>query len=519
MKQLALIFLMVSFIYTLTAPNQPGLHIEENQTVVFGKDTTSAGIKLLWYPSKAALRAGKTNTTEWIQANVGPFSTAFGVDTEARGNYSSALGLSTWALSYGETSVGRFSLGGGNQNSWLATDPLFEVGNGSSSMNRSNAFTVFKNGNAEIQSSLKLGDHAGTSISNGTVRYTGSDIQGRVGGVWRSLTDGSNSGGSTPWSTIGSNIYYNNGNVGIGTSDPIDNIFIFGNNGISETMGISIRNGKTTIPLDGGPPTGPSSTGRIWQTLDRLNMGLADGTSKISFDDSTILLDSPNFSTNWGFNFQHFNANFASTYQRQTWIKKAWRGDLGDYLYLGSTGNRDITNQHAMLLTQSDGIQFGKANTNDGDGLGDNRIKLNFNSVQNSISSTTHLDISVLNNKNVRFFANGTVGGVTIGTGILPSGYRLSIDGKVAAEEILVQLSGLWPDYVFSNDYQLMDLNKLKIYVEENDRLPGVPSATEIADDGIKLGEMQKLQMEKIEELTLYILQLEKRISELEQNQ
>jgi hypothetical protein len=178
----------------LFSQNQPGLHIADNHTVVFGIDTISGGDKVLWYPSKAAFRAGRTSTTEWIQENVGVFSTAFGSGTEARGSYSAAFGLGTWALSFAETSVGRYSLGGGNLNSWLPTDPLFEVGNGLSPNARSNAMTVFKNGNTEIQSSVKVGEHQGANPAAGTIQYnsTTQDYEGwdNQHNEWKSLTSG-----------------------------------------------------------------------------------------------------------------------------------------------------------------------------------------------------------------------------------------------------------------------------------------------------------------------------------------
>ncbi len=170
MKHYLLLFMM-SQSYLLFSQTQPGLHVAENHTVVFGQDTTSTGDKLLWYPSKAAFRAGRTPTTEWIQENVGGFSAAFGSGTEARGLYSSAFGLSTWAFSYAETSLGRYSLGGGNLFSWIGTDALFEVGNGGSSSSRSNALTVYKNGNADIQHSVSIGDHVGTTPTAGTIQY------------------------------------------------------------------------------------------------------------------------------------------------------------------------------------------------------------------------------------------------------------------------------------------------------------------------------------------------------------
>ena len=96
------------------------------------------------------------------------------------------------------------------------------------------------------------------------------------------------------------------------------------------------------------------------------------------------------------------------------------------------------------------------------------------------------------------------------------NGYLLSVDGKVMAEEMRIENSSGWPDYVFEEGYELKSLGHLKNEIENLGHLPGVPSAESIEEEGIRVGEMQKKQMEKIEELTLYILQLHERIEKLE---
>lgn len=94
--------------------------------------------------------------------------------------------------------------------------------------------------------------------------------------------------------------------------------------------------------------------------------------------------------------------------------------------------------------------------------------------------------------------------------------YKLLVKGKVLCEEVRVQLRSDWPDYVFLPDYQLMKLEDLANYIEDYHHFPGVPSAGTIAKNGIDSGEMDKVLLEKIEELSLYILQLEQRLKVLE---
>ena len=75
-----------------------------------------------------------------------------------------------------------------------------------------------------------------------------------------------------------------------------------------------------------------------------------------------------------------------------------------------------------------------------------------------------------------------------------------------------------WPDYVFREDYVLMPLKNLRSFISENGHLPKVPSADNIEASGMDVGEMQKLMMEKIEELTLYILQLQAEIDSMKRS-
>ena len=110
-----------------------------------------------------------------------------------------------------------------------------------------------------------------------------------------------------------------------------------------------------------------------------------------------------------------------------------------------------------------------------------------------------------------------STGEVGIGTATTKTGYRLSVDGKVAAEELLIEDSGNWPDYVFEDGYELMSLEQLEESIQQNNHLPGMPTAVEVEENGFSVGEMQKILLEKLEELTLYTIEQEKRINALEQ--
>ena len=167
-------------------------------TGTYGTGTLSlsgAGTRMFWYPGKAAFRAGGVSGTDWNNTNVGAYSVAFGYDAIASGSYSTAFGLGntasgylatvfgasttasgvesvtfgfstsatayasiaagyhTSATAYGDFAMGRYNVGGVSPTSWNPIDPLFEVGNGTSSV-PADAFVVYKNGDATVQGTL-----------------------------------------------------------------------------------------------------------------------------------------------------------------------------------------------------------------------------------------------------------------------------------------------------------------------------------------------------------------------------
>ena len=106
-------------------------------------------------------------------------------------------------------------------------------------------------------------------------------------------------------------------------------------------------------------------------------------------------------------------------------------------------------------------------------------------------------------------------GAVAVGRSTVPNGYQLAVEGHVRAREIRVD-QDTWPDYVFKEGYDLLSLKEIQQYIQERGHLPNIPSAKKVEADGVELGKMNRLLLEKIEEQMLYILQLEKRIKQLE---
>ncbi|GAB3519131.1 hypothetical protein [Emticicia fontis] len=101
------------------------------------------------------------------------------------------------------------------------------------------------------------------------------------------------------------------------------------------------------------------------------------------------------------------------------------------------------------------------------------------------------------------------------GGSTIPAGYKMSVDGKVICTELEVLVTP-WPDYVFKPNYRLKPLPEVENFILTNGHLPNIPKAEEIENKALAVGNMSKLQMEKIEELTLYLIEINKRLKKVE---
>jgi len=101
-----------------------------------------------------------------------------------------------------------------------------------------------------------------------------------------------------------------------------------------------------------------------------------------------------------------------------------------------------------------------------------------------------------------------------VGIGTLNPSHLLTVNGAIRAKEIIINTG--WADDVFSSGYKLLSLAETESYIKKSGRLPGIPSAKEVEERGVSVGESQSLLLRKIEELTLHMIQMEKRVAELE---
>jgi hypothetical protein len=107
-------------------------------------------------------------------------------------------------------------------------------------------------------------------------------------------------------------------------------------------------------------------------------------------------------------------------------------------------------------------------------------------------------------------------GNVGIGTAVVGTDYKLAVAGTIAAQKLKITSLG-WADFVFDPKYKLPSLNEIEQFVKTHKHLPDVPSAEDVKKDGIDVGSMDKILLQKIEELTLYLINEHTRNDELQQ--
>jgi hypothetical protein len=161
-----------------------------------------------------------------------------------------------------------------------------------------------------------------------------------------------------------------------------------------------------------------------------------------------------------------------------------------------------------MIVDRTTGIPSIKAGD---EGNGNGHVMIEGHSSGNPRANTVRL-----NN-----YTNGDVvlvnGGGNVGIGTTNADCKLTVKGKIKAEEIVVVADVPKSDYVFEEEYKLRTLEEVEQFVKTNKHLPEVPSATEFKENGYSIGEMDDILLRKVEELTLYMIAQEKRIQKLEE--
>ncbi|HCP94876.1 MAG TPA: hypothetical protein DIU05_12700 [Bacteroidetes bacterium] len=127
---------------------------------------------------------------------------------------------------------------------------------------------------------------------------------------------------------------------------------------------------------------------------------------------------------------------------------------------------------------------------------------------------TNNLAPYQIRRNNITFFSIDTFGQVWVKTPGVSNQFRFSVDGWMRVREIYVNNDG-WADYVFDDAYKLLPLNELDLFIRKNKHLPNIPTAAQVKEKQLPVGDTQRLLLEKVEELTLYIIRQQKEIDEL----
>lgn len=220
----------------------------------------------------------------------------------------------------------------------------------------------------------------------------------------------------------------------------------------------------------------------------------------------------------------------------QSWSLQGNAGTNPATNFIGTTDNKELvfkTNNEERFKI-ADGRSFFNINTVDGDGIDiiDNTPSKNsgtdvvwIKSVHPQVNDVGLLTISTANWQYPIFSAreNGKilmgVNGYNYSFASCSdcSNYRLFVRDGIKTEKVKVDVASAngWADYVFNKNYKLLSLSDVEKHIDEKGHLPNVPSAEDVVENGINLGEMDAKLLEKIEELTLYVIQLNKDIKQV----
>jgi hypothetical protein len=370
----------------------------------------------------------------------------------------------------------------------------------------------------EVEGGIRLGWTYNDAVLNGVLRWDENekDFQGWNGEDWKSLIG--------YWDFSGNNIFTNTvGNVGIGTSNPLEKLEVSG--GIK--LGNTTNTGVGTIRWNGTKFEGRTSSG--WNSLmgywergfgvDDIvyigKVGLGNTTNawaKLSIEvgdpidpwDGGISLnvELPQFDNSRSYMIQSdegfkMKSDYGYSFYDNTGANIRLRIDYNGNIGIGTTipsqklevnGNIKVPLGSKIILGhESQAYVVGFEDGQDTEGL-------KFHTAQG--------DAMI-----IRWDKK-------VGIGTSNPTELLSVNGKIRSKEIIVNNTG-WSDFVFEEDYNLRSLTEVETFIKENKHLPEIPTAKDVQENGVSLGEMQSKLLQKIEELTLYLIEQEKSIEQL----
>lgn len=453
---------------------------------------------------------------------------------------------------YNGTAWAAVNSGGGVSNNWAASgNNIFNNNTGNVGIGASTGlkeklsvkgdiFVSFANPNDLVNGGnrAEINLH-GSSTGGGRINFLNADTTVGAHINYYRLTNTVNQFSFNHGSNTHQLSLHNNGNVGIGLSAPLEKLDVDGSIRSREDLlsdgkviadGIVSGSGLSTpgnLAVQGiGYIAGNVTTNQNLSVGGTSSFqGAVSGSSSASFTGAVNSNAEMNINNNSGI------LNFKSSGVDKVFVQLS-----GDDLRVGtfsgnSTGGFIVRTNGANRMVVNNLGNVGIGTTTPGSTLHvQGRGLFRGAGEVITVDGTSNPNIGFYNNGTFKSFISQTPTNLVIGVNggalqldatqiaigaVIPaaSGYKLTVTGKVICEELKVQLQGAWPDYVFQEKYNLMPMDELRNFINSNNHLPNIPAAAAIEKNGMEVGEMQRKMMEKIEELTLYILQLEEKIN------
>jgi hypothetical protein len=480
----------LAFLYSAAANSQTeGMRLTTTGNVGIGTATPGSLLEVSGNNSPTA--AVKTTGITLAQMLVGDASNSFGLQYYPAGNCCWPAGTSVMTTGssagnlvfYTQNPI-QFNIGGTERARFSATGN-FGLGN----INPTEKLDV--TGNIKFSGALMPNNLAGTAGQVLTSAGPG------LAPTWAAT-----GGGSSQWTTLSPHIYFNTGNVGIGT-------------GVAAPAAkLDVLMGSTTQPA-------LKIKSIAAQTANTFELQNATGTPLIkikptdgvTYGQSMITIDGDNKTNNPALAVSNIGNGFSGL---------SFTAAGGGSLELGNFNASPIwyyTNKHAKWMVNSGFLDPGSNDSYTFEHM--NQTATTTLMLLKGQAAQTGDMLRIKNSADADLFRIPADGGGyfagNVGIGITNTttdpDYKLFVDKGIKTKKVKVTQTA-WPDYVFHQQYKLPSLTEVEKYIKANNHLPEVPSAKEIETDGLNLGDNQATLLKKIEELTLYIIDLNKKSEE-----
>ena len=521
------------------------LHITEGANVLFGADTTGPALgfqnvqrKVYWNAAKGSLHvgglsgyAGRGNF--WSDSLTGNYAFSAGSSNLTSGDYSNALGVFNRVTGEASIAIGHNNIASGQYgitlggNATASGQNSVAIGGGAKAMGvnslaignftatndneiRIGALDMPGNGKAGIntldpKSFLEINspvDSAAFSISASGTRFNATIKKGVYSDAFNDTTLDI-AGPNTNTSIAIAHTVFKNGNIGIGTGKPqtgihlkgiLGQLRIEGNENAIEFFNDTDYSGSispntnyvSSLVLAGLVLQSATNYPILFYTLGNKERMRITPTGEVGIG-----------TTNPG------------TYK--LWVNGAIRGNTATVDGTVGIGTTSATSPLSFSNVIGKKISFFNVDANNDYGIGIQNNEMQFYSPV-ATKMTFGKGTSGSYTANMTYYPSSG----QLGINCLPqSDYMLSVNGKIRAKEIRVNTN--WSDYVFADDYQLRSLKEVELFIKDHKHLPGITDAATLEAEGLDISKMQAAMMAKIEELTLYLIEANKKIEKLEQ--